>query len=245
VLKRALLAVAIAAVALAGGAVGVRSLVDARCFSLAGEPICRVETQAPLVALTIDDGPTQEGVDAVLPVLDRHGAKATFFLVGAEVRKRPDLAARIAAAGHELGNHSYSHSRMIFRPAAFYAREIAETERLLAAAGGGSGLFRPPYGKKLVGLPRAVERQGLIMVMWDVEDPVTADPQVFARQVVAEAQPGSIILVHAMSRRSPVPRQALPLILDGLARKGLRVVSVGDLLAATERSGVNGPSGGP
>jgi peptidoglycan/xylan/chitin deacetylase (PgdA/CDA1 family) len=206
----------------------------ARCFVLVGDITCRVETRAALVALTFDDGPTDLGVDAVLPVLERHDATATFFLVGKQVEERPHLAARLRAAGHEIANHSFTHQRMIGRPGDWYDDEIARTEALLARAGGSAGLFRPPYGKKLVGLPRATSRAGLRMVMIDVEEPTTTDPAEYAREVVAGARPGSILLLHAMYRANRTARDALPLILEGLRAKGLRAVSVGELIARAE-----------
>jgi peptidoglycan-N-acetylglucosamine deacetylase len=217
-----------AAIAILGSVWG---LSRARCLTLIGPAICRVETSAPVVALTFDDGPTAHGLEAILPVLDAHGVKATFFLIGGEIERRPDLALKLRQQGHELGDHSYSHVRMVGRTPGFYDAELARTEQLLARAGARSGLFRPPYGKKLVGLPLAVRAHGLKMVMWSVEDPVTSDPAEYARQIVAEARPGSIILVHAMYRQNTTARAALPALLDGLERKGLRVVTVGELLA--------------
>lgn len=223
-------AVLVAAVAV----VALWQVSRARCFVLVGDITCRVETRAALVALTFDDGPTDLGVEAVLPVLDRHGATATFFLVGKQVQERPHLAARLKAAGHEIANHSFTHQRMIGRPGAWYDDEIARTEALLARAGGSAGLFRPPYGKKLVGLPRAVSRAGLRMVMIDVEEPTTSDPAEYARQMVAEAGPGSILLLHTMHRGNQTARDALPLILEGLQAKGLRAVSAGELIASAQ-----------
>lgn len=233
-MKRLVLISVVTLAVVAAALAGLWQVSRARCFALGGEIVCRVETQAPLVALTFDDGPTPLGVDAVLPVLERHGATATFFLVGKAVDARPDLARRIRAAGHELGNHSYTHQRMMLRPAAWYDSEIARTEAALARAGGGSGLFRPPYGKKLWGLPQATRRAGLTMVMMDIEEPTTSDPAQYAREVVAAARPGSILLMHAMFRGNRTARDALPLILDGLKAKGLRPVSVGELMASAE-----------
>lgn len=208
-------------------------LSRSRCFAVGAPVVCRVETTAPKVALTFDDGPTQLGLDRVLPDLERHGAKATFFVTGREAAARPDLLQSLAAAGHEIGNHSYSHKRMMLKSRGFYDREIARTEEVLARAGVASGLFRPPYSKKLFGLGPSVRAHGLKMITWDVEDPVTSDPQAFADQVLAKARPGSIILVHPMYRTNETGRQALPLILEGLKSKGLAVVTVGELLAET------------
>jgi peptidoglycan-N-acetylglucosamine deacetylase len=137
---------------------------------------------------------------------------------------------QLAAAGQELGNHSFTHQRMIGRPASFYDHEIEETDSLLRKSGARSDFFRPPYGKKLFGLPLAVGRHGLRMILWDVEDPVTTDPRRFADQVVSQARPGSIILVHAMYPADVAGRNAVPMILDGLAARGLKIVTVGALL---------------
>lgn len=215
--------------------VGLRQVSRARCFVLVSEVTCRVETRAPLVALTFDDGPTPQGVDTVLPILERHGATATFFLIGQEVERRPDLARRIKAAGHELGNHSFTHRQMILHTPGWYDHELARTEALLARAGGSSKLFRPPYGKKLVGLPQAVARARLTMVTWNFEEPTTTDPAAYAREVVRQARPGSIIIMHPMYRSGATARAALPLILDGLKAKGLRAVSAGELIASAGR----------
>jgi len=232
--RRILIGLAAALLVAAVAGVALWQVSRARCFVLGGDITCRVETQAPLVALTFDDGPTELGVDAVLPVLERHGATATFFLIGKQIEERPHLAQRVKAVGHEIANHSYTHQRMMLRPAAWYDHEIARTEALLATAGGSAGLFRPPYGKKLWGLPQAASRAGLRMVMIDVEEPTTTDPAEYAREVVAQARPGSILLLHTMYRTNQTARDALPLVLEGLKAKGLKPVTVGELLASAE-----------
>jgi peptidoglycan/xylan/chitin deacetylase (PgdA/CDA1 family) len=205
----------------------------ARCFVLVGSVTCRVETGKPLVALSFDDGPTVQGVEATLAALERDKVQATFFLIGADAEKRPELVRRLAAAGQEIGNHSYSHERMVGRSSSFYEEEIARTDSVLRKAGAPAPmLFRPPYGKKLFGLARAVQRSGYRMVTWDVEDPPGggSDPQSYAAQVVAEARPGSIILMHPMYEANQRARDALPLVLAGLKGRGFRIVTVGELM---------------
>ena len=209
---------------------GLWQISRARCFALVGRAVCHVDTAKPIVALTLDDGPTTYGVQSILPVLASHDAHATFFLIGREMEQRPELARTLVASGNEIANHSYSHVRMIGRSRAFYRVEIQRTDRLIRAAGGTPGLFRPPNAKKLIGLPLALQEEHQVMVMWDVEDPSTRDPAMFAREIVAEAKPGSIILIHAMYRANETARRALPLILDGLEAKGLKAVSMGELL---------------
>ena len=210
-------------------------LSKARCFVFTGEVMCRVETAEPVVALSLDDGPTPEGTTAALAALERGGARATFFVIGRQVERRPGEVRRLLAAGHEVANHSWSHRWMIGRSSAWYDEEIARTAAALRRLGArGPLLFRPPFGKKLFGLPRAAQRQRHRLVMWDVAEPDTEDPRAYAAHIVERARPGSIILMHVMYRSNRVGREALPLVLEGLRRRGLRVVTVGDLLARAE-----------
>ena len=220
-------------------ATALYAISNARCFTLVGEIVCRVETDEPMVALTFDDGPTDRGVDTALAALRAGGARATFFLIGREVGERPHLVRRILAEGHEVANHSLTHQMMIGRSAGFYDMEIGETHRRLIAAGAPAPrLFRPPYGKKLWGLPAAARRHGYKMVMIDVEEPVVGDARAYADRIVREAKPGSILLMHLMYRANGTAREALPLVIRGLQRRGFRIVPVGQLLAASGGDGL-------
>ncbi len=216
-------------------AAAVWQLSKARCLQLVGEVTCRVETEAKLVALTFDDGPTPEGVDAVLAELGPRGIHATFFLIGNRMEKFPGQAERLVAAGHELGNHTYSHQRNLGRSQDFYAAEIAKTRALLKRAGSDTKLFRPPFGKRLIGLPLEVERAGYRTIMWDVEDQPEKFTQAsaFAQDILARVRPGSIILIHPMYRHNQVARDALPIVLDGLQAQGYEIVTVSELLKHT------------
>jgi peptidoglycan/xylan/chitin deacetylase (PgdA/CDA1 family) len=231
--------IALAVVLLLPLAAALWAISNARCFALVGEMICRVETGRPMVALTFDDGPTDRGVDTALAALEARGARATFFLIGREVAQRPHLVRRIVAEGHEVANHSLTHRVMIGRSAGFYDHEIGETHRRLIAAGAPPPrLFRPPYGKKLWGLPLAARRHGYRMVMIDVEEPLVEDPRVYADRLVRAARPGSILLMHLMYRSNGTAREALPLVIRGLQARGFRIVPVGELLAAGRRDGL-------
>ena len=230
--KRIGYGVAAALVLLLTGAFILFEISRARCFSLAGEAICHVETDAPMVALTFDDGPTAEGVAIATSALRPAGAHATFFLIGSEIGGREALVRQLIAEGHEVANHSFSHVRMAFHSSAFYDDEIMRTDALLRGAGvPRPNLFRPPYGKKLIGLPYALARHDYRLIMWDVEDPPGATTaQAYAEAVVREARPGSIILMHIMYSGNRVAREALPLVVRGLQARGLRIVTVGELL---------------
>jgi len=185
-----------------------------------------------LVALTFDDGPTPEGVALTTAALRQTGAHATFFLIGGAIQGNEPLVRQLLAEGHEVGNHSYSHERMIFHSRGWYEDEVMRTDGLLRAAGvPAPTLFRPPYGKKLIGLPDALARHNYRMIMWDVEDPPGATTaRAYADAVLRQARPGSIILMHVMYRTNRIAREALPLVLRGLRERGLRVVTVGELL---------------
>ncbi len=226
---------AVSAILLVVSAASVWQLSKARCLQLVGEVICRVETEAKLVALTFDDGPTPEGVDAVLAELGPRGITATFFLIGNRMERFPGQAERLIAAGHELGNHTYSHQRNLGRSQDFYASEISRTKTLLQRAGSDTQLFRPPFGKRLIGLPLEVERAGYRTIMWDVEEQPEKFTQAsaFAQDILARVRPGSIILIHPMYRHNQVARDALPIILDGLQSQGYEVITVSELLKRT------------
>lgn len=219
-------------------------LSKAHCVQLVGDLTCRVDTSSKIVALTFDDGPTPEGVDAVLRELEPRGITATFFLIGNRMERFPGQAERLVSAGHELGNHTYSHQRNLGRSQSFYAEEIAKTDRLLQRAGSRTTLFRPPFGKRLIGLPLEVDRAGYRTIMWDVEDQPEkyGEPQAYADDILARVRPGSIILIHPMHRHNQTAKDALPIILDGLQAKGFEVVTVSELLKRTRQvSQTQGP----
>jgi peptidoglycan/xylan/chitin deacetylase (PgdA/CDA1 family) len=139
----------------------------------------------------------------------------------------------IVVAGHEIGNHSFSHDRMMFKSSSYYDQEIRRTDAVLLAAGAPRpSLFRPPFGKKLVGLPLAVQRNGKRLVMWDSGDPPDRDPKIYADKILRQVRPGSIVLIHPMYSANATERAALPLILEGLTQRGFRMVTVSRLLSA-------------
>lgn len=225
-----LLLLAAVLIALAGA---MYEVSRALCFQLVGDVICRVDTDRRLVALTFDDGPTPGGIDAVLPVLERHDAKATFFLVGEEMIRHPELAPRLVGAGHELGNHTHTHRRMLLRWPSTHTAEIARADALLRAAGENKPtLLRPPFGKRLLGFPLAASDAGYRTVMWDVGEAPVTEPRAYADAILANVRPGSIVLMHPMYDQQDLMREALPLILTGLEARGYQAVTVSDLLAA-------------
>jgi len=213
---------------------GAWTLSRAR-WQLIGETFSALDIDDKLVALTFDDGPTREWTAPVLSILEREGARATFFLIGESADANPAEARAIVAAGHEVGNHSYTHKRMILCSPAFVRAEIERTDAALRRAGwSGPLLFRSPYGKKLVVLPYYLARHDRVNVFWDVDadstSRFTASPEQLASNVVASAGPGSVVLMHVMYDSRRVSRDALPLVIRGLRGRGFELVTVSELM---------------
>jgi peptidoglycan/xylan/chitin deacetylase (PgdA/CDA1 family) len=185
------------------------------------------------VVLTFDDGPHPEGTPAVLDLLARAGASATFFMVGEQVRRRPALAAEVAAAGHLVALHGDRH-RLQLRVGAGELR--ADYERGLAAIAEATGatpaLHRPPYGiysAAGVALARAQGLQPLLWSRWGKDWRKFTTPRRIAARAAAGAGPGDVILLHdadfyssaGSHRRTAL---ALALILRELEDRGTGTV---------------------
>jgi peptidoglycan/xylan/chitin deacetylase (PgdA/CDA1 family) len=210
-------------------------LINDRDFQFYGNLTHRVETSRKLVALTLDDAPGQANA-AVLKLLADKGVKATFYAIGEGMERQPDQAAAIVAQGHELGNHSYSHRRMVFKRASFYRDEVEKTNALIRKAGyTGEIIFRPPYGKKLLGLPRYLSQAGMRTVTWDLEPDSLApgDAEGILAHVLQGVRPGSIILLHPFCAEAcEADRAVLPRVIDALRAQGYAFVTVTELLKA-------------
>jgi peptidoglycan-N-acetylglucosamine deacetylase len=209
-------------------------LMNARTFQLFGTLIARVDTNQKLVALTFDDGPSEAHTDEVLQSLSRNQVYATFFLVGQAIKEHPSEVQAIIAAGHQLGNHSYTHPRLIFSLPSTIQREVDDTTAAIRAAGySGEIMFRPPFGKKLFYLPYYLSTQNLKTIMWDVEPEsypaVAKDADSIVAHVSAKVRPGSIILLHALSG-SQASRDAIEPLIKRLRADGYSFVTVERLL---------------
>lgn len=218
----------------------VWNLSKSRTFQFFGGLVRRVETGEPVVALTFDDGPTAEYTTEVLAILAEQNVKATFFVVGQALADNMPAAQQIVAAGHELGNHTYSHQRMILKSYPTVQQEVESTNRLIREAGyTGPIHFRPPYSKRFLVLPYYLHQTGQLSIFMDVEpesDPAIAgDTGRIVADVLENARPGSIILLHVMMESRAVSRAALPNIIQGLRERGYRFVTVSELLEYDSR----------
>lgn len=208
-------------------------------IQLFGDLVYRVDTTERVVALTFDDGPTRGKTDTILTILAEHGVPATFFLVGEAIRRNPEEARRIVAAGHEVGNHSYSHERMLLKSPEYVAREVERTNQLIRDTGyQGDIRFRPPYGKRLLVLPWYLHRHDITTVTWDSAPESElgrgAGATQIASRVEESVQPGSIVLLHVMFDVRAESMKAVPLIIERLREKGYRFVTVSELMQLGE-----------
>ncbi len=210
---------------------GTYKLMNSRTHQLFGRITSRVETDQKVVALTFDDGPTKN-VDKILPLLNQYHAKGTFFLIGNEIEKNSGEAKKLVKAGQQIGNHTYFHQRMIFKSPAYIKKEIEKTDKLIREAGyKGKIDFRPPNGKKLVGLPYYLYKHDRDTITWNIEpDTYYTSAADKVDYVKKNAKPGSIILIHAMYDQSGDELKTIQGILETLSNEGYKFITVNELL---------------
>ncbi|HUF27873.1 MAG TPA: polysaccharide deacetylase family protein [Gemmatimonadaceae bacterium] len=233
--KRIVLLAAVALLAVTASLFGLRSLARSRTFQLFGTIVAHAPTPERRVALTFDDGPSLGPIDTILSMLAARDVRATFFVTGAELAASPDAGRRLVEAGHELGNHTYSHRRMALVSSGVVRAEVEPTDSLIRASGhDGPIYFRPPYGYKLWTLPRYLERTGRTTIMWDIEPDswpdVAATPEGIVRHALERVEPGSIILLHVWYPSRATSLAAVGTLIDSLRARGYGVGPVRDLL---------------
>ncbi|MFI9569708.1 polysaccharide deacetylase family protein [Streptomyces rishiriensis] len=184
------------------------------------------------IALTFDDGPDRMSTPHFLRLLAARHVRATFFLLGHEAHRSPDLVREIAAAGHEIGIHGWLHRPLLLRgPRATYDDFARARDTVADITGSRPTLFRPPYGVMSTAAHLAAHRLGLTPVLWTCwgEDwTARATPESVLRTVTADLDGGATILLHDSDCTSAPGAWrsalgALPLILDACARRGYEV----------------------
>jgi len=164
-----------------------------------GRAFCCAKRGSKQIALTFDDGPNEPYTSMLLDVLSKHNVLATFFLVGKYVKQRPDVVREIAARGHVIGNHTFTHARLIFESEARVREEILQCRAAISdATGEHSNLFRPPWGGRRPGTFRIVRKLGLEPVMWNITGYDWKAPSVefLEQKVFPKLRGGDVILLH-------------------------------------------------
>lgn len=196
-----------------------------RIFS--GPIIWKMDTRDKVLYLSFDDGPVPEITPWVLDILKSFEAKATFFCVGDNVRKYPELYQRIVAEGHGVGNHTYSHLNGFKSSIRKYIRDVFKAKRYID-----SKLFRPPYGRIRVWAQRIL-RTRFRIILWDILS-MDYDQSLEARQVVrnvvGNVEPGSIVVFHDNLKARKNLEYALPRILDYYSKRGFSFVNLQSVL---------------
>ena len=172
----------------------------------------------PVLYLTFDDGPIPLVTEWVLDTLAQHQAQATFFCIGENIDKHPQVFAKLKADGHSIGHHTQNHLNGWQTPAADYLSNFKT-----AAQKVGTTLFRPPYGKITSRQAKAILEQGHQLIMWNVlskDYNPKITPQACWQRVKNQAQNGSIIVFHDSLKAEKNLRYALPKTLDYFSKKG-------------------------
>lgn len=203
-------------------------------FQLFGKMITHVSTNEKALALTYDDGPNPPYTESLLDVLHEFDAKATFFTIGKNVENNLATAHRIVAEGHELGNHSYSHQKLVNINLDTIRSEIQKADNIISDLGGQSDIhFRAPLGLKRVRLPWELARRKKTNILWNVDpkDYETPGPEKIADRIVNNVEPGSIVLLHDGGGDRSQTVAATKIVLQKLQQKGYQFKTISELLA--------------
>ena len=202
----------------------------------------------PRISLTFDDGPNEPYTSQVLTILEQYSIKATFFVIGQNARRHPEICRRIVTAGNVIGNHSYHHNKSLcLRRGKAVARDIELAHQAIyECTGFEPKLFRPPYGFRTPWLMRTVRHLGYMVVTWDN---MTGDwkanksGEEIGQTIVQRVKPGSVIVLH--DGRDSKPNydrsqmlQALPFVIETLRERGFDFVTIPELLELEEKPSV-------
>ena len=190
-----------------------------------GKRLWRLPASEKVLYLTFDDGPVPEVTPWVLEQLAAYKAKATFFCIGDNIRKHPEVFQQVLNAGHRIGNHTQHHVKGWKTTPTEYLEEVAlcQTEILNAGARSEDKLFRPPYGQLRSKQSRQLQRLGYKIVMWDIlsaDFDTDLDGDACMENVLTYSKPGSIIVFHDSIKAQPRLEVALPAILKSFSEKG-------------------------
>lgn len=210
--------------------------VRGRSATLLAPSVWRGPATRKAIAVTFDDGPS-ESTPELLDVLDEHKAKCTFFPIGRNVERLPEIAKEVARRGHELGNHSYTHSPFYLRHPQFLEDEIAIAQDVIAGVASVKPVWlRPPYGCRWFGLKEAQQRHGLTGVMWSGNGlDWKKNAKAVCKRLKSASRSGAILLLHDGRERNLRPDvrntlEAVRRLLPELREQGYHLCTVSELL---------------
>jgi peptidoglycan-N-acetylglucosamine deacetylase len=213
-------------------AAGLREVVNSSTYQLFGDYVARVDTADRVVALTFDDGPDPVHTVPVLDALDRRQVRATFFMMGRNVERHPQVAREVVRRGHEIGNHSYSHLKLIFMSPGRVRHEIERTDALLRGIGASGDIhFRPPHASKFIVLPYMLVQMRKLSVLGDVdpEEWKRRPAAVMTESILRQVRPGSIIGLHDPAGAETL--RTLESVVAALSARGYRFETVSELVS--------------
>jgi len=177
-------------------------------------------TNDKVLYLTFDDGPTPEITNWTLDILKQYNAKATFFCIGANVKKHPNIFERIIKDAHTVGNHTQNHIKGWMTKTKKYLREVQDAQNAIDYK---TNLFRPPYGQITPKQGRKLIDLGYKIIMWDVlsfDWEVDVSEEKCLENVISKSKAGSIIVFHDSIKASKNLMYALPKVLEYFSKKG-------------------------
>jgi peptidoglycan/xylan/chitin deacetylase (PgdA/CDA1 family) len=181
------------------------------------------------VALTFDDGPDPSYTPQILAILEHYGIKATFFWVGCNIVAYPEIVRQAHAAGHVIGNHSWSHPNLaLLFKRTILSQLVRTSEAIQRIIGVQSAFFRPPYGAFNSATLTCARSLDMTTVIWDVRATDWAQPgiDIIARRVIDRASNGSIVLLHDGGGDRSQTVAALPTIIEELQSRGFHFVTL-------------------
>jgi peptidoglycan/xylan/chitin deacetylase (PgdA/CDA1 family) len=193
--------------------------------------ICNSSTDEKKIAITFDDGPNSEHTKNALDVLVEYNAPATFFVIGKNIQGKEDLIKQIDAAGHTIGNHTFSHSFLIdFKSKNGFIYELDATSDIVyAIIKKRMKLFRPPYGVTTPNLASASKALNYDIIGWNIRslDTTSDSEEKITTRVISQIKPGAIILFHDTSEKTI---KVLKQTLNFAAENGFKIVGIEELL---------------
>ncbi|MEH2438528.1 MAG: polysaccharide deacetylase family protein [Nostoc sp.] len=208
----------------------------------------KLKANEKVIALTFDDGPSPKNTAQILEILKKNNIKATFFMVGQMVKYFPQVAKQVAADGHVIGNHTWHHWYFQMDGATASSEIDRTADIIYKTTGEKTTLFRPPGGFLNNGLAQYAKNQKYAIMMWSEQsgDAERRSPQVpmLVKNVLKEAKPGAIVLLHDGGGNRSKSVKALPEMIAGLKAQGYRFVTIPQLLEmqAKEQSAVTAAS---